>query len=312
MLELENRNKNAHDRSCPLNPQFRDEFVALSALYYSGEISEEEWALLQIHTAYWDSCHERFLDYQRIISDVIPAMAMVAASELSNAPRESARTLEAAERRLMSQLDTDPAKAEPPCQRRSGRRLPGPLIAACGLILACAFGVELARMKNRLDAKATHAPAESRVVQATSVSTLDQQPASKQSKEQIVILEQQVRAADGRPKQASRFIAKIEEQLKFEQNANKQLSADKDRLSQQFAAAESELDSMRKSWASAGRGATQEAANAAALETQVRELEADLEEKDVALSEKDRMLALDKDFLAHDRDIRDLIGARNL
>ncbi len=33
----------------PVNPQFHDEFVALVALYYSGDISEEEWALLQIH-----------------------------------------------------------------------------------------------------------------------------------------------------------------------------------------------------------------------------------------------------------------------
>ena len=64
--------------------------------------------------------------------------------------------------------------------------------------------------------------------------------------------------------------------------------------------------------ASAGKDATQQAANTAALETEAWELKAALDEKDAALSEKDRMLALDKDFLAHDRDIRDLIGARNL
>src|SRR5579863_8260193 len=121
--------------AAPVNPQFHDEFVALCALYYSGEISEEEWALLQIHMAYCDSCHERFLDYQRIASDVIPVMAAVAASELDHAPRESARTLEAAERQLMSRLDSSPARAEAPRQRRSGWRLPGALIAACGLVL---------------------------------------------------------------------------------------------------------------------------------------------------------------------------------
>src|SRR5215475_11017477 len=93
--------------AAPLNPQFHDEFVALCALYYSGEVSEEEWALLQIHMAYCDSCHEKFLDYQRITSDVIPAMAATAASEVGDAPPpESAKSLEAAERRLMSRLDS--------------------------------------------------------------------------------------------------------------------------------------------------------------------------------------------------------------
>ena len=296
----------------PVNPQFHDGFVALCALYYSDEISEEEWALLQIHMGYCDACHERFLDYQRITSDVIPAMAAVAASEFGDASQESAGTSETAERRLMSQLGS-PSERSGPRQRRSRRRLPGPLIAACGLILACAFGVELARMKSRLDAKATQASAQSRVVQATGVlSAQDEQQVLKRSQEQIATLEQQVTAADDRLKQASRSTARIEEQLKSEQNADKQLSADKDRLSQQLAAAESELDSMRNSWASAGRGATQQASNTAALETQVSYLQAALKQKDLALSEKDRMLAFDKDFLAHDRDIRDLIGARNL
>ena len=64
-----------------MNPHFHDEFVALCALYHSGEISEEEWALLQIHMAYCDPCHERFLQYQQIASDLVPAMAAVAASE---------------------------------------------------------------------------------------------------------------------------------------------------------------------------------------------------------------------------------------
>ena len=92
----------------PLNPQFHDEFVALSALYYSGDISEEEWALLQIHMAYCDPCHEMFLEYQRITSDVIPALAAAAASEIGNRPPpESPQSLEAAERRLMNISQTN-------------------------------------------------------------------------------------------------------------------------------------------------------------------------------------------------------------
>ena len=113
-----------------MNAQFHDEFVALTALYYSGEISEEEWALLQIHLAYCDSCHERFQQYQQITSDVIPAMAAVAASDLDNAAEESERSLDAAERRLMSRLDSLTAPQEFPSKRRFPRHTSAVLTAA--------------------------------------------------------------------------------------------------------------------------------------------------------------------------------------
>jgi hypothetical protein len=296
-----------------LNPEFHDEFVALCALYFSGEISEEEWALLQIHMAYCDSCHENFLQYQRITSDVIPAMAAVAVSELGNVPPASARAVEAAERRLMRQIESFPAHPETARPRKSAWRLPGALLAACGLVLACVLGVEFVRMKSRPDAKATQTPAQPRPVQATGVPPAqDAQQALKRSQERVASLEQQVTAADGQLKQADLAMAGIEKQLETEQNAQRELSEEKDRLSQQLASARTELDSVRNKWASAGADAAQHAASTAALETEVRELKVALDEKDVALSEKDRMLALDKDFLAHDRDIRDLIGARNL
>jgi hypothetical protein len=84
-----------------VNPQLHEEFVVLCALYYSGEISEEEWALLQIHMAYCDSCLEKFQQYQRVTSEVIPALAASAASETDTAPQESAASLEAADRAIL-------------------------------------------------------------------------------------------------------------------------------------------------------------------------------------------------------------------
>src|SRR6201998_45367 len=296
-----------------LNSQFHDEFVALCALYYSGEISEEEWARLQIHMSYCDSCHESFLQYQRITSDVIPAMAAVAASELDHASRESAKSLKTAERRLMSRINSAPPQEEPSRHSRLGWRLPAALIAACGLVLACAIGVESVRMKSRPGMKATQAPAPPRVVQAPGgPPSQEVQQALKRSQEQVASLQQQVTASDARLKQASLAMAEIEKHLEAEQNSQKELSEEKGRLRQQLAAAQTELDSMRNKWASAGKDADQQAASTAAVESQVRELKVALDEKDLALSEKDRMLALDKDFLSRDRDIRDLIGARNL
>jgi len=295
----------------PLNPQFHDEFVALSALYYSGEISEEEWALLQIHMGYCDACHERFLEYQQVASGAIPALAAAAASEIGNQPRESAESLEAAERRLMSRLDSLPAGKEPRRAPKWGRHLGTALIAACGLGLACMFGFEIARMKPQTDAQRNQALPHSAQVQATNGGTARDQ-ALERSQEQIASLQQQVSAAAGRLKQANLVTSRIETQLSAEQSAYAQLSEEKDQAIQKLASVQTELDSLRNKWATAGTDTAQQETEMSALGEQVRELKASLEEKDVELSEKDRMLSLDKDFLAHDRDIRDLIGARNL
>ncbi len=120
----------------PVNPRFHDEFVALCALYYSGEISEEEWALLQIHMGYCDSCHEKFLEYQRVAADAIPALAAAAAQEIGNQARESAKSLDAAEQRLLGRLDSLPPSEKVQRPPRWGRYLGAALIAACGLGLA--------------------------------------------------------------------------------------------------------------------------------------------------------------------------------
>ena len=300
--------------AAPVNPQFHDEFVALSALYYSGEISEEEWALLQIHMAYCDSCHERFLDYQRITSDVIPAMAAVAASELDDPQREPAKSFQDAERRLMSRLNSPPSQEEPQRRPKFGWRLPTKVIAACGLGAACLFGVYFVRTKVHSGTPAVQvAPIRTPAGPAISAPPdRDTQQELLHSKQQTEALEQRAAAADNRLKQAGQAMTDLERQLATEQAARKQLSDEKNVLSQRLAAAQTEMESNRNKWAAVGTDAAQQSARTTALEMQVRELKASLDERDIALSEKDRMLSLDKDFLAHDRDIRDLIGARNL
>jgi hypothetical protein len=308
--ELVRKSSNA---AAPLNPQFHDEFIALCALYYSGEISDEEWALLQIHMGYCDSCHKNFLAYQRLTSDVIPTLAAAAAAEAEIAPRDSDKTLKDAERRLMDRLNSVPSEQK---QRRPPKlkwHLPAALaVGACGVVLASVFGVELARMKSRLD-EPIQASGPPRSAEATGrPAAQDLQQEWMQSQERVASLEHQAAGAEDRLKQANLAKAEIEKQLGAEENARKQLSEEKDRLGRELAAAQSELDGMRSKLSAAGTDAAQQTVGTAALETEVKELRAALDEKDVVLSEKDRMLDLDKDFLSRDRDIRDLIGARNL
>ena len=44
-----------------MTTQLHEELAALCAHFSSGELSDEEWALLQIHLAYCDCCHRDFV-----------------------------------------------------------------------------------------------------------------------------------------------------------------------------------------------------------------------------------------------------------
>jgi hypothetical protein len=296
-----------------VNPHFHDEFVALCALYHSGEISEEEWALLQIHMAYCDPCHERFLEYQQIASGLVPAMAAVAASEAGGLPEQSADAVRAAELRLMSQLDNASPKAEPAQKRKIPWKLPIALAAAFLLAVAGLFGFRHIGAKQ--DAQAGPIPPVVQEVHSAPaasgpVAAVESPAPSPQGN--TASLQQQLLAAQTQLRQSSLAMAEIEKKLEAEQSTRAQLGQERDALNQKLASAQSEVASLNSQSASTSANASQQAARVVALEEKVRALNAAIEDKDTALSAKDRMLDLDKDFLAHDRDIRDLIGARNL
>jgi anti-sigma-K factor RskA len=297
-----------------VNPQFHDEFVALCALFYSGELSEEDWALLQIHMAYCDSCHDRFLQYQKLTSDVIPAMAGAAAAELDRAPAESASSLEAAERKLMREVDSVSAKQEEtPRAQKPNWPLYTALIAACGLGIAFLVSLHFIRTKPQsATGTAQVLPVQEGPNPGTAAPDANVQQALERSQGEVAGLQQRLTAAEDRTKRANLALDSVEKQLQAEQAARKEISQDRETLGRQLTAAQTEMESLRNAAAGADANRAQQAVRMARLETKVRELNADIEEKDTALSEKDRMLAADKDFLAHDRDIRDLIGARNL
>lgn len=296
-----------------VNCQFHDEFDVLCSLY-PDEISEEEWALLQIHMANCDSCHERLFQYQTIISAVIPVMAAVATSEVGNGNEELAASLNAAKERLMHQLDSLPTptvQSEPRCISQRPPRL---LIAVCVPVIVSLIGISFlrARFHSAAQGSETRFIHQSPVRPASATSDASDRQALQRSQLEIDNLKQQLNASEVRIAQAGLAQDRAEKQLEVEQTGRTQLEQEKERLSQQLSAAQVEMDSFRNNPTSASADGAEQANQIVALESTVRELKADLDEKDVALSETDRMLDLDKDFLAHDRDIRDLIGARNL
>lgn len=297
-----------------MNSQFHDEFVALCPLYFSGDISEEEWALLQIHMAYCDSCHEKFLQYQQITSDVIPAMAAVAAAELDYGAEESPAAVHAAERRLMSQLGSVAPEKERRPRRRFDWLPPRTLFAVCALAIAGLATVLFFNLRpHSATQEARSIPANQLPLQPVSTNPDPKaQQALRDAQREITNLQQQLNASENRFKQANEVAESAQKQLAAERTARSQIDSERESLSRQLSAAQAEANSLRSKPASAGSDGTELALRINTLESTVRELRTALDEKDTALSDKDRMLALDKDFLAHDRDIRDLIGARNL
>jgi hypothetical protein len=52
--------------------QMHAELMALCRVFYSEGISEEEWALLQIHMAYCEGCHWLFVALQQTATPGTP------------------------------------------------------------------------------------------------------------------------------------------------------------------------------------------------------------------------------------------------
>lgn len=241
-------------------------------------------------------------------------MAAVAATEQDDLMEESSSVLDAAERRLMSELGASSSAQEPPARQRYNR-LPQWTLAAVFAFVIAGSGATLfftfrhgPQKQEVQSVPAPHPPTQS-------VSTSSDKAASQaleRAQETIAGLQQQLNTVENRFERANEAAEGAQRQLEAEQAARKQIDAEKDSLNEQLIAAQVEANSLRSKASSNGVDAGAQVLRVSELESKVRELRANIEEKDAALSEKDRILALDKDFLAHDRDIRDMVGARNL
>ena len=108
--------------------------MPLCALFPSGELTEEEWALLQVHLAYCDSRRVVFEEYQHLADNVMPVMAAFASSNSESKPRTPSFSLDAAEQRLMSQLSSRPIDEESHHRRQTGRPCPRKNESLSGLL----------------------------------------------------------------------------------------------------------------------------------------------------------------------------------
>ena len=298
--------------TAPVNPQLHDEFVTLVALFYSGELTDEEWSLLQVHLAYCDGCRTTFEQYEHVASHLIPAMAASAAAETDGLPRESESAIAEAEQRLMGKLRQMPGpKGTTSAQKPSWRMLASTL-AACALIAVVFASVHLLRQRSQAPTSFSQRVTAPSASAPGAVSNEDLRRALERSQQQVTELQQQLAAANERAAQTTSSDLALQRQVDDDRVQQQQLASEKDALTQQLAAVQADVQTLRDKATSTAATADQESEHTASLEAKVRVLNAALDEANTALNDKDRILALDKDFLAHDKDIRDLIGARNL
>jgi hypothetical protein len=133
-----------------VNPQWHDEFVALCALFHSGELGEEEWALLQVHLAYCDSCRAVFRHYEHLANKVMPVVAAINYSDAEFKPETSSFSLDEAEQSMMSQLNSRPTDQESHHRRKIRWQIPAGMLAACTLGMAVFIGLHFVRSKQFL------------------------------------------------------------------------------------------------------------------------------------------------------------------
>jgi hypothetical protein len=265
--------------------------------------------------AYCDSCRGLFEQYQYISKEVIPSMAASAAAEATNLPQESATSLKEAEQRLMASVGSAsrPQRASVPTNM-SWKILGGALAAGVLVVLVFAYSHFIRRSSPQPASSVANADRAKYAGSPPTTQAKDSEidRALRSREEEVTQLQQQLVALESRSTKDGTLSLALQQQLRKEEKQRDQMASEQVSLSNQFAAAQADIQAMREKLSATQAGADLKVARVSELEAKVRSLNAALDDSNTALNDRDRMLALDKDFLAHDRDIRDLIGARNL
>lgn len=283
-----------------MNPLWHDEFVVLCAIYPSGELTEEEWALLQVHLAYCSSCRQAFEEHQQLAHEVVPLLASVASSD-SFLNTDSSTSSE-------SRAHLEPTKAhEVGPFRPILADLRAPKIwaaagAAALLGFACVTGYWFGSA-NQTAPESIAAVAPGNIRQSAPYENFTAQTQAAQA--EVADLKSELKRSEERIRGARSTFTRAQDEFRTKQIERDTLAAERDQLRDQLTSSQAEINALRTRLTSADSTTVQNTAHLVALEGKVHEL-------DLSLEEKDRMLALDKEFLDHDREIRDLIGARDL
>ena len=303
-----------------------DEFLALSALSTSGQLTQEERNRLQEHLPGCLTCREAMKQYEAVADSIIPALTPNP-EVVESDPSWSQEQAEAAffqRLTLEEQLGSDRGRADEDSASKAIGRVPLSAsqatwrnvwsLCAASVLLCIALGVSAYQVGIRRGVKT--ASTITIPGQKDSV-TLEQQASD--AAHELEVLRSQIGQRDReiaslRHQQEQQLaevgrMKLVESQLKSDlesrQAGRQDLLQQQSDLSQKLEAARTNTQDLQDKLKSLERQGSEDKERAAALEARVSDMTRLLRDREATIDQQ-------QELLAHDRDIRDLMGARDL
>jgi hypothetical protein len=307
-----------------------DEFLELSAVSTSGQLSEEDQRRLQEHLAVCSSCREALQQYEAIICHAMPAIAAEETPEkLEAGPRWSEKQAESALFERIAREEGKPGMERKgpiqPHRQTSARRVLSPASAAAwrsvwalyaaGILLFialgfCAYQVGIRRGTNAANITAPHPDTQNQISleEKLSDASHEREVARAQVEQRdslIAGLRRQLEQQSAKMDQMKAAQEQSETALRNADAGRQELIQQRTEAEQKFNAAQLSAQASQKKLDSIAEQSSQDAKQVATLDAKVNELTNLLHQRDAAVDQQ-------QELLAHDRDIRELIGARDL
>jgi DNA repair exonuclease SbcCD ATPase subunit len=303
-----------------------DEFLELSAVSTSGQLTEAEEKRLQEHLEVCPSCREAMKQYESVVSETIPALAPDPENPESD-PSWSQEQAETAffQRLTLEELSgTDRGGAEGDSASKGIGRVPLSAsqatwrnvwtLYAAGILLFIALGVSAYRVGiHRGSESASVAPVPNQANQIA----LQQQVSDAGHEREILRaqIEQRDKAVASLRHELEQQSAEMgrmriaeshmETDLHNGQAGRQGLLQERSDLNLKLDAAQAKAQSFQDKLESLERQSSEDRQRATALEAKVTDLNRLLRDREAAIDQQ-------QELLSHDRDIRDLMGARDL
>jgi anti-sigma factor RsiW len=297
-----------------LPPDPHDEFQELCALSTTGELTPGELARLEEHLSECAACRQSRQEFERFVALVIPALTEEDGIHENNGISPGSWSIEEAEAELIASLRDEPSPGNDVPILRS-RLSPLGIVGryAVAAVLLAGVGIAGYLLGVRYEGQSKSV--------AVSVLSSAHNAAPQLSAADSAGVSQNVKVA---PEQDA--VTALRNQLRLDQLENTRLRESQSQLEADLAARNANLSrsvqeraDMEQRLASLQTNAesiqarldlissqkAQDAAQPAALNTQMDDLNA-------AIEEKNKEIAKQQELLQYDRDIRNLISARNL
>jgi Anti-sigma-K factor rskA/Putative zinc-finger len=304
-----------------------NEFLELSAVSTSGQLTEEEQKMLQAHLAVCESCRETLKQYESVVDQAIPVFVAKEASKSLDAGQDwSDDQQRQAQQAFFKRLEREPKRSTstnevpttpprlPPFSSESSWRHVWMLYAA-GILLfvSLSFYAYRAGAHRDIDTYKVTSPSPN----AQGQSTLAAQSSDAGHERQIARtqIEQRDKTIGDLGQQLAQRMAEmttlkaaadlLENNLRASDAGKHYLDEQRVELAQKLDAALSASQGLQQKLDFLAHQSAQDIARGNTLDAKVNDLNRLLRDREVALGQKDELLA-------HDRDIRDLMGARDL